>query len=50
MVFSNNGVRKCTYDAVKLEKGDKSWVVRSYADITREDVHTPLGKNKLTIP
>ena len=35
---SNIRVRKGTYDAVKLEKGEKSRAVRSYADVTREDV------------
>ena len=47
---SNIGVRRGTYDAVKLEKEDKSRAVRSYADVTREDVQTPLGKNTLIIP
>ena len=35
MECSNIGVHKGTYDAVKLEKGEKSQVVRSYADVTR---------------
>ena len=43
MECSNIGARKGTYDAVKLEKGEKSRAVRSYADVTREDVHAPLG-------
>ena len=30
-----------TYDAIKLEKGGKLREVRSYADVTREDVQTP---------
>ena len=47
---SNIGVRGGTYDAVKLEKGEKLWAVRSYADVTREDVKTPLGQNRLIIP
>ena len=46
----NIGVRGGTYDTVKLEKGEKSRAVRSYADVTREDVQTPLGKNRLIIP
>ena len=50
MECSNIGVRRGTYDAVKLEKGEKSRAVRSYADVTREDVQTPLGKNRLIIP
>ena len=47
---SNIGARKGLYGAVKLEKGDKSRSVRSYAEVTREDVQTPLGKNRLIIP
>ena len=50
MEFSNIGVRRGTYDAIKLEKGEKSRAVRSYAGVTREDVQTPLGQNKLVIP
>ena len=50
MECSNIGVRRVTYDAVKLVKGDKSQAVRSYDDVTREDVQTPLGKNRLIIP
>ena len=50
MECSNIGVRKGTYDVIKLEKGEKSRAVRSYADITREDVQTPLGQNRLIIP
>ena len=38
MECSNIGARKGTYDADKLEKGDKSRAVRFYADVTREDV------------
>ena len=47
---SNIGVRRGTYDAVKLEKGEKSQAVRRYADVTREDVQTPLGQNRLIFP
>ena len=50
MECSNIGARKGMYDAVKLEKGEKSRAVRSYADVTREDVQTPLGQNRLIIP
>ena len=46
----NIGARKGKYDAVKLEKGEKSRAVRSYDDVTREDVQTPLGENRLIIP
>ena len=50
MKFPNIGVRRGTYDMVKLDKGEKSRAVRSYADVTREDVQTPLGQNRLIIP
>ena len=50
MECPNIGVRGGTYYAVKLEKGEKSRAVRIYADVTREYVQTPLGKNRLTIP
>ena len=46
----NIGVRRGTYNAVKLEKGEKSRAVRNYAGITREVVQTPLGQNRLVIP
>ena len=35
MECSNIRACKGTYDAVKLEKGEKSRAVRSYADVTR---------------
>ena len=44
MECPNIGANKGTYNAVKLEKREKSWAVRSYADVIREDVQTPLGK------
>ena len=50
MECSNIRVYKGTYDAVKLEKGEKSRVVMSFADITREDFQTPLGQQRLIIP
>ena len=50
MELSNIGVCRGTYDAVKLEKVEKSRAVRSYADVTREDVQMPLGQNRLIIP
>ena len=49
MECPNIGVRRGTYDTVKLDKGEKSRALRSYADVTREDVQTPLGKNRLII-
>ena len=45
----NGGAHNDTYDAVILEKGERSRVVSSYADVTREDVKTPLGENRLII-
>ena len=50
MECSNIVARKGTYDAVKFEKGEKSRVVGSYADVTMEDVQMPLGQNRLIIP
>ena len=50
MECSNIGVRRGTHDAVKLEKVEKSRAVGSYAEVTREDVQTPLGQNRLIIP
>ena len=49
MDFPNGGTHKGTYDAVILEKGERSWAARSYADITREDVKMQLGQNILII-
>ena len=46
----NIRVRGGTYDTVKLEKGEKSRAVRSYDDVTREYLQTPLGQNRLIIP
>ena len=34
------GTHNGTYDAFILDKGERSKVVRSYADVTREDVKT----------
>ena len=50
MECSNIGVCRGTYDAIKLKKGEKSRAVRSYADVTREDVQKPLGQIRLIIP
>ena len=46
----NIGARKGKYDAVKLEKGEKSRAVRSYDDVTREDVQKPSEQNRLINP
>ena len=50
MECPNIGARKDTYNSVKLEKVEKSREVSSYADVTREDVQTSLGQNRLIIP
>ena len=50
MECPNIVVRRGTYDTVKLEKGEMSQTVRSYADVTREDLQTPIGQNILIIP
>ena len=50
MESSNIGLRRCMYDAVELEKGEMSRAVRSYADVTWEDVQMPLRQNRLIIP
>ena len=39
----DGGTHNGTYDAVIFEKGERSRAVRSYADVTREDLKTPLG-------
>ena len=50
MECSNTGLHRGTYNTVKLKKGETSWAVRSYTDVTRVDVQTPLGQNRLTFP
>ena len=40
---------KGAYDVVILDKGERSWEVRRYADVTRKDVKTLLGGNRLII-
>ena len=37
------GTHNGTYNAVILEKGERSRVVSSYAVVTRKGVKTPLG-------
>ena len=49
MECPNIGVRRGTYNTVKSYKGELSRAVRIYSDVTREDVRTPLGKNRLII-
>ena len=43
------GTHNGKYDAIILEKGERSRVVRSYADMTRGNVEAPLGQNRLII-
>ena len=45
----DGGTHNGTYNAVILEKGERSRAVRIYADVNRGDVDTPLGKNRLII-
>ena len=47
--YPDGGTHNGTYDAVILEKGERSWAVRSYSDMARGYVETPLGKNRLII-
>ena len=49
MECPNIGTRKGTYDDVILEKVERSRLVSSYAGVTRENVKTPLGQNRLII-
>ena len=49
MECPDGGTHNGTYNVVILEKVERSRAVRSYADVTREDVKTPLGKNRLII-
>ena len=43
------GTQNGIYNAVILEKVERLWAVRSYAEVSREDVKTPLGQNILII-
>ena len=47
--FPDGGTHKVTYDAIILERVERSRAVRSYTDVTRVNVETPLGKNRLII-
>ena len=49
MEYPNGGKYNGSYNAVILEKGERSRVVRSYDDVTGEDVKIPLGQNRLII-
>ena len=49
MECPDGGTYNGTYNAVIIEKGVRSRAVRSYADVTREYVKTPLGENRLII-
>ena len=54
-VVRENGAKECpyggthngTYGAVISEKGERSQVMRSNTDVTRVNVETPLGQNRL---
>ena len=45
----DRGTHNGTYNAIILERGERSQVVMSYAEVTREYGKTPLGQNRLTI-
>ena len=45
--FPYGGTHNGTYDAIILKKVERSQMVRRYADVTREYLKTPLGKNRL---
>ena len=45
----NGGTHNGPYDALVIKKVERSRAVRSYADITREDVKTPLRQNIIII-
>ena len=49
MECPDGAIHTGTYYDVILEKGERSWAVMSYADVTRKYVKTPLGKNRLII-
>ena len=49
MASLDGGKHNGTYYAVILDKRERSWTVRSYADVTGEDVKTPLGQNRIII-
>ena len=49
MECPDGGTHNGKYDTIILEKEDRSRAVISYTDVTREDVNTPLGKNRLII-
>ena len=49
MEFPYGGTHNGTYDSVILEKVERSRLVRIYADVSREDVKTPLGQNRRII-
>ena len=47
--FPNGGTHSGTYNAVILEKGERSQAVRSCDDVIRVNLKTLLGKNRLII-
>ena len=56
-VIKESGDKECpkggthdgTYNAIRLDKGEMSQEVSSYADVTREDVNMTLGENRRII-
>ena len=49
MECPDGGTHNGTYDDIILDKRERSRAVRSYYDVTREDVKMPLGENRLII-
>ena len=47
MEYPYGGTHNGTYNAVILEKGERSQAVRSYTEVTRGDVKAPLRQNRL---
>ena len=49
MECPDGGTQNGTYNAIILERVERSQVVRSYNDVSREYVKTPFGQNRLII-
>ena len=49
MEFPDGGTHNGTYDVFIFKKVERSWAVRSNADVTREDAKTLLGENRVII-
>ena len=47
--FPDVGTHNGTHDSIIIEKVERLLVVKSYTDVTREEIKTPLGQNRLII-